>query len=230
MALVVLPGGEQRSGKLGSWVYSHNAAGTYVRAKGSPVNPNTSRQVSVRSILQALSIAWTNDLTYAQRQAWINYALNVNMSQTYGWKYISGIAQYVRTNASRLQAGLARIDDAPTTFSLAPAEGSLGASGSEATQQVSITWPGAPLWAETTGSYMAVFVGLPQNPSREFFNGPWRFAGALLGDTTTPLTSPQLVTTPYPIAEGQRIWVRTRVGYDDGRLSFFGQADFLCAA
>ena len=230
MANVLLPGGEQRSGKIGSWVYSHGRNGPYVRAIGSPVNPNTSRQIAVRNTMQALAIAWGSDLTEAQRDQWDTYGLNVNMSTGYGFRYLPGVNHYVRSNASRLQAGLSRVDDGPTVFSLAAAEGDLSATGSEATQTIEVSFGATAAWCSTDGAYQAVYMGLPQRPSRSYFGGPWRFIGVILGDAASPPTSPATFDAAWPIAQGQRIWIRTRIGYDDGRLSMFAQTDFHASA
>lgn len=231
MALIVLPGGQQQSGSIGGTVYSHNRAGAYVRNRSVPVNPNTDRQVAARNTLRALAIAWQNTLTEEQRGFWEAYASLVPWLNKLGQAiFLTGLAHYVRTNSSRIQAGLARLDDAPTTYNLAPAEGSLVASASEATGELSIAFDDTLAWCETDGAYQAVFMGIPVNPGLKFFGGPFRYAGAILGDSVSPPTTPETITAPFPFVEGQRIWVRTRIGLADGRLSEFAQSNFLAGA
>jgi len=38
---------------------------------------------------------------------------------------------------------------------------------------------------------------------------------------------PAVIASPFPFAEGNRIWVRSRVGRADGRLSEFAEVNFL---
>lgn len=56
-------------GKLGGQVASKNRSGAYVRAKVTPVNPQTSFQSVVRQRLASLSKEWGN-LTENQRLSW----------------------------------------------------------------------------------------------------------------------------------------------------------------
>ena len=231
MALIVLPGGQQQSGSIGGTVYSHNRSGTYVRNRSVPVNPNTDRQVAARNTLRALSIAWQTTLTEEQRSYWEAYAQLVPWLNKLGQAiFLTGLAHYVRTNSSRIQAGLARLDDAPTTYTLAPAEGSLVPSASAATQELNVAYDDTQDWCDTDGAYQSVFMGIPVNAGIKFFGGPWRYAGVILGDSVSPPTTPATIACPFPMVEGQRIWVRTRIGLADGRLSEFAQANFLGGA
>lgn len=55
--------------KIGGHVASKNRAGSYLRTKVTPVNPQTTYQLNVRNRLAGLSSAWSA-LTEAQRTAW----------------------------------------------------------------------------------------------------------------------------------------------------------------
>src|SRR3546814_20356183 len=46
-------------GKLGGHVFSKNRAGSYLRTKVTPVNPQTSYQTSVRALFGAISPQWS---------------------------------------------------------------------------------------------------------------------------------------------------------------------------
>lgn len=61
-------------GKLGGQVFSKNRAGSYVRTKTTPVNPQTTAQMASRQLLGSLSAGW-NDLTASAIAAW-NAAVN----------------------------------------------------------------------------------------------------------------------------------------------------------
>jgi len=229
MALVVLPEGQQRSGKQGGIVWSHNAGGPYVRNRAIPVNPNTDRQVAVRNAVRGLAIHWQITLTQNQRDAWDTYGANVSWTNRLGQTItLSGLNHYIRSNTPRLAiGGLARFDDAPIIFDLAVAEQALSAVGSAATQDLTVD--GDPLadWIADPGAAQFYYMGLPQNSSRKYFSGPWRYGTvACIGPPPFPVTLP----APWPIADGQRIWLRSRVQRSDGRLSEFAQINFLGAA
>jgi hypothetical protein len=228
MAVVRYPEGQQRSGSAGGSVYSHNRFGQYIRTRSIPVNPATDRQVAARNRVQNLTIAWGNTLTQAQRDAWEEYAANVPWQNALGdTAYLTGLNHYLRSNAAKLQAGLARVDDAPTIFNLAQAELALVCNGSNPPTEIEVEFDDTQDWASEDLAAQIVSMGIPKNPSIAFFNGPWRFATALLGNSTTPITSPQTVTTPWTYSVGQRVWVRTRILRADGRLSEFAQVNFL---
>jgi hypothetical protein len=231
MALIVLPEGQQRSGKQGGVVFSHNAGGPYVRNRAIPVNPQTDRQVAVRNATRALSIAWGLALTANQRAAWDVYAAAIPWFNRLGQAItLKGLNMYVRSNVARLVDKLTRIDDAPTDFFLAPAELQLAVTATEAAQTLDVGFDDTAGWANEDDAFQWVYVGRPQNASRNFFKGPFRLAGTIAGDSITPPTSPDTIASPWPIAEGQRIWVYTRIGLADGRLSDVAQVNFLCAA
>lgn len=232
-ALVVLPEGQQRSGSIGGTVWSRNSAGAYIRNRSVPVNPNTDRQVGIRNIIKALTIAWQNTLTQVQRDAWDVYAANVDWLNKLGQSItLTGLNHYVRCNTPRMQVALARVDAAPGIFNLATAEQALGGSASEALQQITTTFDDTAAWTTETGGFQAFYMGIPQNGSIKFFGGPWRLLDGQFGQDAPngEPSSPRVVATPWPIVEGQRIWIRTRVGRADGRLSEHARVNFLCAA
>lgn len=231
MALIRFPEGQQRSGSAGGSVYSHNRYGAYIRARSIPTNPNTDRQVAMRNNVRSLSIAWQNTLTELQRLAWEGYAAATTWRNKFGESvYLTGLAHYVRSNSARLQAGLARLDAAPTIFNLAAAELALVVTASEATQQLSVAFDDTPTWCDEDGSMQTISMGRPANPSTKFFGGPFRYAGVIEGDSAAPPSSPVLIDAPFVFSEGQRLWVRTRIGRADGRLSEHAQVNFLGAA
>lgn len=232
MALIRFAEGQQRSGSIGATVYSHNRYGAYVRARSIPVNPNTDAQVAARNRVRDLTIAWENVLTQVERDAWDLYAQNVPWQNKLGDSILlTGLAMYVRSNAVILQVGGTRVDAAPTTFNLAPAEQALVGSASEGTQELSIAFDDTATWCDLDDAHQAIYMGAPQNAARTFFGGPYRFLTVIDGDAVTPPTSPvATIPTVWPFAEGNRIWLRSRIVLPDGRLSQFAQHNFLAAA
>jgi hypothetical protein len=231
MALIRFAEGQQRSGSIGATVYSRNRSGAYVRARTVPVNPQSPLQVAARNRVQNLTIDWQTVLTEDQRAAWKWYAENVDWINKLGDSiHLTGMNHYLRSNAARQQAGLTQLDDAPIIPLIAPAEEALVATGSEATQQLSVAFDDTAPWCDLDGAFQLVFMGSPQNAGIQFFGGPYRYAGVILGNSTTPPTSPAAIAASFPIFAGQKVWVRTRIGLDDGRLSELTLANFLCAA
>jgi len=229
MSLLRLPEGQQRSGGQGGIVYSHNAAGPYIRSRAIPTNPNTSRQVAVRNATRSLAIVWQTVLTQVQRDAWDVYAANVSWTNKLGEAItLTGLNHFLRSNALRVISGIARIDAAPAIFDIASADLGLSATASEATQDLTIDGDPAGLWIGEADAWQFYYMGLPQNASRKFFGGPYRLVSAVPGSGPPPF--PVVAAAPYPFAEGQRIWLRSRIARGDGRLSEFAECNFLGAA
>lgn len=229
MALIRYAEGQQRSGSTGATVYSHNRFGAYIRARSVPVNPNTDRQVAVRNAVRGLTIAWQNVLTQDQRDAWDVYGDNVSWQNKFGDTVnLTGLNHYIRSNTVLVSLGFGRIDVAPGIFNIAAAELVLGCTASAATQILTFTFDDTEVWANEAGAFQHFYMGIPQNASIKFFGGPYRYVVSVAG--VTPAVSPLPATAPFPIVEGQRIWVRSRIMRADGRLSEFAQLNFLCAA
>lgn len=226
MALIRFAEGQQRSGSSGGTVFSHNRFGAYIRPRTIPVNPNTALQVRARNSARALSIAWENVLTQGERDAWNTYAANLVWQNRLGDPvHLTGLNHYIRSNAVNVSLGFGRIDAAPVIFTLAAAELNLGCTGSEATQQLSITFDDTAPWANEVGAFTHWYMGLPQNSGIKFFAGPYKYIVSAAG--ITPAVSPVAATAPFPFADGQRIWIRQRIMRADGRLSQFAVHDFL---
>lgn len=210
----------EASGSVASLTFSHNRGGQYIRQRSVPTDPGSAFQVAVRNFTAQLAARWVNELTESQRAAWDTYAENVLLPDTLGEpRNPGGLAMYNRSNVPRLQAGLARIDDAPTIFNLADLTTPTVDSITAASDEADITFEPLDPWANETGGALLIFASRPQNPSINFFKGPYRFAHAVLGDDTTPPTSPATVSLPFPVAIGNRVFFQVRATTADGRLS-----------
>jgi len=160
---------------------------------------------------------------------WNEYGLNVNWTNKFGEIVnLPGLNHYIRSNTPRVQNGIPRVDDAPTIYTLATAELQLAATASEATQDLTID--GDPLadWVGEADAWQFFYQGLPQNPSINFFGGPFRLLTATPG--TGPPPFPVVAPAVFPFAEGHKIWVQSRIARGDGRLSEFAQVNFLADA
>lgn len=221
MALVKFGGGiVDMRGSIAGNTFARNRAGAYARARTKPVNPNTALQQAVRNNLQALVNAWSEVLTALQRTAWAQYAAAVPMTNRLGEEmHLTGFNMFIRSNTALLQAGLAQVNDGPTTLLLPEGDGSFAVSASEASQDITVTFDDTAAWCDENGAGLILKCGLPQNPTRNFFAGPYRFAGTIEGDSVTPPTSTEDVAASFTVAELQKIWCEARIVRADGRLS-----------
>lgn len=208
----------QASGKLAGLVWAHNAGGAYVRRLATPTNPGTDEQQVVRNALATLSARWREELSDTNRERWAIYALNTPLTNRLGAeRSIGALAMYLRCNVPRIQAGLDIVDDGPTLFGEAVVNANIeNADASD--NDVEVVYSN-DAWALTTGGALLVYASRPQSPTVNFFKGPYRFAGSVLGNTGTPPTSPTVIDLPFPYTENQILHVQIRATNADGRLS-----------
>lgn len=208
----------QASGSIGGATFSRNAGGMYIRARAVPVNPQTAKQTAVRNALTACMNRWTNVLTQVQRDAWNVYALNTPTTNVLGESLPkTGSNMYNRCNVARLNAGIAVIDAAPTVYDLGGFTAPV-TTITASTDLMSIAFTNSDAWATAVGGYLLVFASAPQNPSINFFKGPYQYAGKISGAATPP-TSPASMALPIPCAVGQAIFLKFNAIQVDGRYS-----------
>jgi len=221
MALVKYGGGiVQMSGSIAGNTFARNRYGNYVRSKTVPVNPNTARQQVIRAAITQLTTRWKETLTAAQRTAWQLYADSVNMTNRLGEVMnLSGFNHYIRSNSILAQQGITLIDAGPTDFTLPEADATFALTASEATQLATITFDDTLDWCDLDEAYMFVFCGRPRSVTRNFFDGPYRYMDNIAGDSGTPPTSTETMTTPFVVTEGQVITCYARIALPDGRIT-----------
>lgn len=218
------------SGKIGGVVFAHGKGGAYIRALGAIVNPNTQRQNTVRSQMALISRRWFEDLTPGQRDAWAVFAANVpRKNKVNSVIHLTGKMEHQGSNMVALNAGLPVIDDGPADFNLPGEDPTFAVTASEGSQELTVSFDDSLAWASVDDAAMIIRMGLPQQNTINFFDGPYRAAGALLGSTATPLTGPQTVAVPFPIVEGQKLFVEGRVKMPDGRYGDWFRDELLCA-
>lgn len=207
------------SGSFGGTTVSRNRYGMYMRSRVTPVNPSSSFQAAVRAVFAQMIDAWTTVLTDAEREAWSTYAANVPVVGTLGeQQFLTGQNHYVRSNSARIQGGFARIDAAPAVFDL----GSViqpGFTPDASNGSTSVSFDDSDAWANEAGGGLLVYQGIPQNASRTFYKGPWRYIGSVVGATPTPPITPAVMNSPYTLAENQQLWFYVRALRADGRLT-----------
>jgi hypothetical protein len=211
----------QASGSLAGNTFSRNKGGMYVRARATPTNPNSAFQQAVRSLMAQLSTVWSSVLTQVQRDAWDLYAANTPLVDTLGEsRPVTGLNMFTRYNVPALQSGLIATPKlaAPAIFNLgdytAPAVDDINTTD----QEIDISFNNADDWAKAAGNAMLIYVSRPMNPSINFFKGPYRYAGKIVGATSAP-TSPASIALPFVVAAGQKLFIKASVARSDGRMS-----------
>lgn len=207
------------SGSIGGMTGSHNKGGMYFRARAIPTNPASTYQVAVRNALAQLVVRWGEILTQTQRDQWNVYAFNTPVTNALGDSVQrSGQQMYLRGNIVRLQNGLALADDGPAEYNLGSFTSPSFAIDT-ANNEVDVTFENTDEWANEDDAAMIVAASRPQSVGTSFFKGPYRIAGQIDGDGTTPPTSPAAIALPFPVVAGDRVFLRAVVSRADGRLS-----------
>ena len=210
------------SGRLGGMVFSHNRGGQYIRNGTIPITPPTGPQSAQRARMTSLVNAWSFTLTDEQRIGWNDYASRNPVTNGFGDAVnVGGLGMYVRTNSNRLLAGLTTNAEAPITDGPADITAPTVESLSDASPGVAnVEFNATDGWNTTDGGALLVFVSRAQSPTRYSAAGvPLQFAGVILGDTGTPLTSPQAVTLPFHYGAGAKAFFRFIAVDSAGRVS-----------
>lgn len=161
--------------KLNGSVMSKNRAGSYIRNKTTPVNPQTSFQQAVRQRLGALSTGW-GGLTEPQRQSWAAATVNFPYTDIFGdKKELDGKSLYIKLNSNLANVGSPTIAAAPSpvgvpVFGVDSAIVTIGA-GIEA---FDITVSAATVPA---GFALAIYATPPVKAGVSFVKNRFRFIG-----------------------------------------------------
>lgn len=206
MARVLFSGvaGVDMVNKLNGSVFSKNKAGSYVRTKVTPVNPQTSAQQNQRNRLSTNSQNWRG-LTETQRQSWIDGAVNFPYTDQYGFtKFLSGQQLYVKLNNNLAQIGEAAIDTCPTPVAIpALVLDSVTADDSANTVIVAGTTP-------VPADFAMVVRATPNvTPGKSFVKNLFRFVDAIAAAATSPFDISAAYTALFgdPV-EGNKIFVQ----------------------
>lgn len=210
----------EASGSIAGMTFSHNKGGMYVRTRATPINPASPAQQAVRDSVKVLTQNWLNVLTDAERESWETYAANVPVLNKLGASIkLTGMQMYLRNSAEMLRSGTAPVTQAPAIFNLGTLTTPAVASvivGPPST--MSLTFSVTDDWkthGTPANARLFLYASRPQDPTINFFKGPYRTAGALDGS----VASPQTIPLPFDVQAGQRIFFRARALTDDGRLS-----------
>ena len=221
MALVQFGGGVlDMRGSIGGQVFSRNRSANYIRARITPVNPRSPRQNVIRASIASLAQDWSTTLTQVQRDQWEVYADAIVRQNKLGAQIkLTGFNMFIRSNSIRLQNTLTVIVTGPSILTLPPEDPTLAATVDEALQQISVVFDDTLDWVGQDEGALIVAMSSPKAAGTNFIGGPFRIAGVIAGNSTTPPTSPEVLSAPFPVAINQEVVVRARITEEDGRLS-----------
>ncbi|GAI24987.1 unnamed protein product [marine sediment metagenome] len=132
---------------------------------------------------------------------------------------LTGFNHFIRSNAARLCAGLAIVADGPTSIGLPAIDPGFHFATSSYYQVLVTSYQPGAAWANETGAGMIVHAGRPQLATRNFFGGPWRYAGCVVGEASSPPAQQQNIAAPFTLTDDQIIWGFHQISMADGRLS-----------
>lgn len=207
------------SGSIGGMTAAKNRGGLYLRARAAVTNPQTPGQTLIRTMFGGLSTAWRT-LTEVQRQGWYDWAAVNPITNVFGDPVLmTGHQAFIALNTPRAQAGLDIVEDSPADFGQAVGSFVDGAPTLVIDDpDVDLTFSMKGLGLQPVGDYLT-YCSVPQSPTTRFFKGPFNLLGSTphVADTETEITFDQ---TKLPaVAEGQVLWIRTRLTLDDGRFN-----------
>lgn len=213
-------------GSTGGLTFSRNRFGAYVRSRVTPVDPKSVRQLLMRTIISGSAGRWNSALTPAQRAAWEVYANVIIMTNKIGAAIkLTGFNHYIRSRSFLRQNGVPGVDDGPVILTLPDGDDTFDAVIDETNQELSVAFDDSLAWVGQDTGIMGIYMSSPQPVGALFIRGPWRLAGTITGDSTTPPTSPETISVPFQVAVGQRVGFRARICEEDGRLSGLFQRD-----
>jgi len=159
----------------------------------------------------------------AIRLAWQVYADSVNWVNRLGEQVtLTGMNMFIQCNACIINTGAPIITAAPAALGLPPGDPLFDITNLAAsTQDCSIIFDDGFDWCGEDFGKLVIYMGQPQPPSHNFFNGPWRYWDCVDGITVSPATSPEDARggLPWTLTLGQKVWFEARIGRADARIS-----------
>lgn len=163
------------SGKLGGQVFSKNRGGAYIRTKTTPLNPQTTAQMSIRGIFASISSAWSV-LSEASRQSFNNLVSSYARTDIFGdLRNPSGKNLFQRLNQNLAISGQDQIIicSQPQEVPFANlSEVVLNSDDSE----INLSYSG-----NATGSKIVVWATPPLSAGTSFVKNKLRQIGVLVG-------------------------------------------------
>lgn len=176
------------SGSIGGATYLQGHAGMIRQAKPLPSNTSSPLQRTIRASFQAIAIAWRNDLTQSQRDAWSNYASLTPITGAFGDALmLSGSQMFLRCNATRRAAGLDDVLNGPTTPGLALLSAVSFRIGI-GSLQLDFLFNNSDPWANEIGGALLIKTTRFLAQARKFSRGKERVLVSILGNPAPPFS------------------------------------------
>ena len=200
------------SGSIGGTTYWNNA-GLNARSRISPINPNTLAQQNVRANLSTAAFEW-GELTDAQRTAWDDYAALTPLTNKLGQSFNpSGFMMWVRWCSSRLLVGESITQPSPlATSGLGAPPTAIIVEDPSMAATITVTIAGG---AADDGNCFAQISGVLSSGINSV-RRPLTFDSEV--DVASAATTAVITPVFTPVIGNRRV-VRTRLVYDDGRVS-----------
>ena len=126
-------------GNVAGIVFSRNRAGSYMRTKVTPLNPQSPKQTGVRTFFTTVAQSW-RALTAAQRLQWEAAVENFKSSNIFGLiKVLSGAQLYQKLNLNLLNIAQAQISVPPVPTAV-PAITALSAVADVSDDKITLTF------------------------------------------------------------------------------------------
>ncbi|MBE3143226.1 MAG: hypothetical protein IMZ61_04780 [Planctomycetes bacterium] len=190
-------------GKIGGHVASKNRAGSYLRTKVTPVNPNSTSQVVVRGILTTLAIAWRG-LLAAQRLQWNNAVSAYAKTDIFGdLRNPSGFNLFQKLNNNLLGVGVAQLSVPPLPTAVASLT-TLSATQAPA-GATTLTFLPAAIGA---ADIVIVKATAPISPGKSFVKSEFRRIGWIAQPVGSPFTATTMYNAKFgaPGVAGQKVF------------------------
>ena len=195
------------SGTINGFVAANNKAGSYLRTKVTPVNPQTIAQNAVRNAFTASSQAWRG-LTVAQREAWNSSTGDFMGTDQFGdSRSLSGFQLFTRINNNLRFVGETVITTPPVPTAVA-AFTDLSLAVVKGTDAVTVTFEPAI----DAGDKVILSMTAGVSAGKSFVKSEYRKVDIL----TSAETSPHVATTEYETkfgdvpAIGRKVFVKLK--------------------
>lgn len=211
-------------GSIGEQTYGRNAAGIFVRARTSPSQPESAERDARQAGITHMSQYWSGSLTESQRSQWRQYAATHSLPDRFGRpRHVSGLCFFIRNNTQRWrQRSDVTYLTPPINAPIWPPGFSFTADAS--TNKLRIEPPPDNYPDPVTSMWLFAYAGRVINVGRNFYRSPWRYADYNKFISPHWWKDPWLISYPWTLTPGDRVFCRLVAAHDDGNTSRANQA------
>lgn len=192
--------------KLNGSVFSKNRAGSYLRNKVTPVNPQSVAQTAARSLLTSYSQAWKN-LSQDQIAAWNTAVSQWATTDIFGdIKNPTGLQLFIRLNVNVALAGGVILTEPPTPATV-QAVLDLSVDVDESSQSVTLSDVETPVPAGMS-LYIEATPGM--SPGISNANSQFRFVQMIPAAGAVGAISAAYIAKFGPVVAGKKYFVRCK--------------------